>query len=112
MLLCSFCNSDFDGVDDGERTVTVTNDLDGIIHTGDNDFRHLRSVIAVDRFYTAAPDEQTTLDGHIVQHNFTIRRAAADDEVTIHGQVFQFYIVGADQDAAFDVLAAGSFTVI
>ena len=34
VLLCSFCNSDFDGVDDGERTVTVINDLDCIVYAG------------------------------------------------------------------------------
>ena len=57
VLLRSFCNSDFDGVNDRKGGIPVINDLDCIIHTGDNDFRHLRSVIAVDRFYTAAPDE-------------------------------------------------------
>ena len=34
VLLRSFCNSYLDGVDDGERTVTIINDLDCIIYAG------------------------------------------------------------------------------
>ena len=57
MLLRALGNANLDCVNDRKGGIPVINDLDCIIHTGDNDFRHLRSVIAVDRFYTAAPDE-------------------------------------------------------
>ena len=104
VLLRSFCNSYLDGVDNSQRTVAVINDFHSIIHTRNHNCGHLRRIVAIYGFCAAAPDKQSALDGHIVQHNFTIRCAAADDEVAIHGQVFQLYIVGADQDAAFNIL--------
>ena len=102
--LCSVCDSGFDRVNHGEGGISVINDFDCIVHTRNYDFRHLRSVIAVHGFCTAAPDEQTTLDGHVVERDFTVCCAAADDEIAVYGQVFQLYIVGADQDTAFNVL--------
>ena len=109
VLLGSFCNSDFDGVNDRKGGIPVINDLDCIIHTRNHDFRHLRSVIAVHGFRAAAPDKQPPGHGHVVERDFAIRRAAADDEVAVHGHVLERHIVGANQDAAFDVLVVGSF---
>ena len=108
MLLRALGNANLDCVNDRKGGIPVINDLDCIIHTRNHDFRHLRSVIAVDRLCTAAPDKQSAFDGHIIQRDFAICRAASDDEVTIHGQVFQLYIVGANQDAALDVLVVDS----
>ena len=48
--------------------------------------------------------QSSGLDGHVVERDFSIRRAAADDEIAVHGHVLERHFVGANQDAAFDVL--------
>ena len=68
----------------------------------------MRPIVAVHGFCTAAPDKQSALDGHVVQHDFAVRCAAADDEVAIHGHILERHIVGADQDASFDVLVVAA----
>ena len=104
VLFGALRNANFDRVNHGEGGVSVINDFHGIIHTGNHNLRHLRAVVAVHGFRAAAPDKQSALDGHVVERNLAVSRAAANDEVTIHGQVFQLYIVGADQDATFNIL--------
>ena len=104
VLLCALGDSGFDRVNHGEGGISVIDDLDRIVYAGYDNSGHIRPSVAAHGFCTTAPDEQTTLDGHIVQHNFTICRAAANDEVTIHGHVLERHFVGANQDAALDVL--------
>ena len=104
VLLRTFGDTNLDRVNDRKGGISVINDFHGIVYAGYDDFRHLRSVIAVHSFRTAAPNEQTPFDGYIVERDFTVCRTAADDEIAVYGQVFQLYIVGADQDAAFNVL--------
>ena len=108
VLLRTFGDTNLDRVNDRKGGISVINDFHGIVYAGYDDFRHLRSVIAVHSFRTAAPNEQTPFDGHIVERDFTVCRTAADDEIAVYGQVFQLYIVGADQDTAFNVLVVGS----
>ena len=109
VLLRTFRNANLDRVDHSQRTVPVINDFDRIVYVGYYNGGHIRPIIAVNGFCTAAPDKQSALDGHIVQHNFTIRRAAADDEIAVHGHVLERYIVGANQGAALNILVIGSF---
>ena len=40
----------------------------------------------------------------MIERDFSICRAAADNEVAVHGHVLERHIVGANQGAALDVL--------
>ena len=106
--LCSVRNANLDGVDDRERRISVVDYFYSIIYTRHHNSGHICAVIAVHGFRAATPDKQSALDGHIVQHDFAICRAAADDEVAVHGHILERYIVGANQNAAFDILVVGS----
>ena len=108
MLLCAFGNANLDRVNHGEGGVSIVNYLDGIIHTCNHNCGHLRPIIAVHGFRAAAPDKQSALDGHVIERDFSIRRAAADDEVAVHGHVFQFHIVGTNENATLDVLVVST----
>ena len=88
VLLCAFGNANLDCVNDRESGISVINDFHGIVYAGYDNSGHIRPSVAVHGFCTAAPDEQTTLDGHIVQHDFTIRRAAANNQIAVHGHIF------------------------
>ena len=109
MLLGSFCDPDLDGVDYGQCTIAVINDFDRIVYTGYDNSRHIRAVVAVDRFCASTPDKQSALDGNIIERDFSIRCAAADDKVAAHGHVFQFNVSSANQYAALDVLVVVAF---
>ena len=109
LLLRALCDTNLDCVNHGEGGVSVINDFDRIVYTGYDNSRHICAVIAVDRFCAAAPHEQPPSDVHVVQHDFSIRYTAADDKITIHGQVFQFNVSSANQYAALDVFVVGSF---
>ena len=69
----------------------------------------MRRIVAVHGFCAAAPDKQSALDGHVVERDFSIRRAAADDKVAVHGHVLERHFVGTNQYAAFDVLIITAF---
>ena len=83
--LCSVRNAYLDGVDDRERRISVVDYFYSIIYTRHHNSGHICAVIAVHGFRAATPDKQSALDGHIVQHDFAVRRAAADDEVAVYG---------------------------
>ena len=104
MLLGAFANANFNGINDRKRGIPVIDDFDCIIYSRHNHFRHLRPIIAIHGLRAAAPDKQPPGHGHVVQRDLAISRAAADDEITVHGHVFQLHIVRADQDVAFHVL--------
>ena len=108
VLLCALGDSGFDRVNHGEGGISVINDFDRIVHTGNNDSGHIRAVIAVNGRCAAAPYEQPTFDGHIIERDFAICCAAADDEVAVHGHILDHYFVGADQDTALDVLVVST----
>ena len=104
VLLRTFGDTNFDRVNDRKGGISVINDFHGIVYAGYDNSGHIRPSVAVHGFCTTAPDKQSALDGHVIERDFTVCRAAADDEIAVYGQVFQLYIVGADQDAALDVL--------
>ena len=104
MLLRALGNANLDRVNDRKGGISVINDFHGIVYAGYDNSGHIRPSVAVHGFCTAAPDKQSALDGHVVQHDFAVRCAAADDEVAVHGHVLERHFVGANQDAAFNVL--------
>ena len=67
------------------------------------------AVLDADGLNAAAPDEQSALDSHVIQRDFTIRCAAADNQIAVHGQIFQFHVVGTNENAAFNVLVVSAF---
>ena len=103
MLLRALCDTNLDRVNDREGGISVINDLDRIVYTGYDNSRHIRTVIAVHGFCAAAPDKKPAFDSNIIERDFSIRCAAADDEITVYGHVLERHIVGANQYAALDV---------
>ena len=91
VLLGSFCDPDLDGVDDCQRTISVIDYLYCIVHTRDYYFRHIRAIVAVHGFCATAPDEQSALDGHVIERDFSVCCAAADNQITVQNQFgFQY----------------------
>ena len=109
VLLRALGNANLDRVNDREGGVSVINDFHGIVYAGYDNSGHIRAVVAVHGFCAAAPDKQSALDSHVIERNFPIRCAAADNQIAVHGQIFQFHVVGTNENAAFDVLVVGSF---
>ena len=104
VLLRAFCDTNLDCVNDRESGISVINDLDGIVYAGYDNSGHIRPSVAVHGFCTAAPDKQSALDGHVIERDFSVCCAAADDEVAVYGHVLERHFVGANENAAFNVL--------
>ena len=88
MLLRAFGNANLDCVNARESGISVIDDLDCIVHTRDYDSGHIRAVVALHGFRAAAPDKQSALDGHVIERDFAICRAAANNQVAVHGHIF------------------------
>ena len=70
VLLRTFGDTNLDRVNDRKGGISVINDFHGIVYAGYDNSGHIRPSVAVHGFRTAAPDEQTTLDGHVVERDF------------------------------------------
>ena len=108
MLLCTLGDTNFDGVDNSQCTVAVVDYFYSVVHTGDNDGGHIRSAIAINGRRATAPYEQPTFDGHVIERDFAICCAAADNQIAVHGHILEHHIVGTNENAALDVLIVGS----
>ena len=86
VLLRALRNANLDRVNHGEGGISVINDFDRIVYAGYDNSGHIRPSVAVHGFCTAAPDKQSALNGHVIERDFSIRRAAADDEVAVYGR--------------------------
>ena len=79
MLLRTFGDTNLDRVNDRKGGISVINDFHGIVYAGHDNSGHIRPSVAVHGFCSAAPDKQSALDGHVVERDFAVCRAAADN---------------------------------